>query len=871
MPESKRTATGVLGGFAGLVGLSAVAGLLVTATVTPAIALTSNAATSAINLFEKLPSYLDIDELMLPTTLYYTNSKTKKPVVLTQFYDQNRSPVKFDEIAPVMFDAILSSEDPRFYEHGGIDMIGTARALMQNLRGNGETQGGSSISQQYVKNVLVQKCEWNAKTEEEGEECWLKATTASGSEGYERKLQEMRYAISLEQRYSKNEILLGYLNIANFGGTNYGIDAAAKYYFGVSAGKLSLAQAATLAGMVQNPNNYRIDRPKGSFYHATTDTVTNSKEDGYADAKVRRNYVLDRMLEEGKITKEQHDEAKAEPIKPNITEPKTGCAKSAAPYFCQYVRSIIANDTTFGATAEDRQKALKQGGLKVYTSLDMRLQEKTTKVMKKYTPAKKKITGSKPGWFGSAAVSIEADSGRILSIGQNTKFSEDKSETKKNRAYSSLVYAGDSEYGQSNGFPSGSTFKLFTLIDWLEQGYSLNEVLNGTVRLRSHFTNSCDGDWVPTSSEDFKPVANSGGAAGAVSTPLVFTSRSLNSGYVAMAERLDLCDIKKVATRLGVERADGSGEVTMTGPFSILGTNNVSPIAMAGAYSAVANKGVLCTPRAIDRVTDSEGNDLPMPEHKCKQVLDPGVAATAAYALRAVMTGGTGVPGNPGGSVPVIGKTGTHNKTQKWLIESSTKVTTAVWAGNERGEGDITYNGYKGIAIQNMPFYMNKAIQGKANDLYGGKSFPSPDSKLTRVVYTNLPNVVGMSVDQAKRTLQSAGFQVNVGPSVDSSETKGLVARQTPSAGKVAGGMTVTINPSNGQGVSVPDVSGLSYQQATARLHGEGFGNVRSGSCREDRSVRAGELLATGTSPAAGKTANRNTTISINVRARSCP
>ena len=367
MPDTKRTATGVLGGFAGLIGLSAIAGLLVTATVTPAIALTSNAASSAINMFDKLPSYLDIDALMLPTTLYAKDSKTDKYVVMTSFYDQNRSPVKYNQIAPVMYDALLSSEDPRYYQHGGVDLIGTTRALLQNFRGGGETQGGSSISQQYVKNVLVQKCESDAavvyKTDNAGkavldedgnpvvektvdevkQECWIEATTAVGAEGYQRKIQEMRYAIALEQRYSKNEILLGYLNIANFGGTNYGIDAAAKYYFGVPAAQLSLGQAATLAGMVQNPNVYRIDRATGK----------NSLADGFADTKVRRNYVLDRMLEDGKITKEQHDATKAEAITPKLTSPKTGCAASSAPYFCVYVRSIIATDPAFGATPAD--------------------------------------------------------------------------------------------------------------------------------------------------------------------------------------------------------------------------------------------------------------------------------------------------------------------------------------------------------------------------------------------------------------------------------------------------------------------------------------------------------------------------------------
>src|SRR5690606_24156368 len=142
-----------------------------------------------------------------------------------------------------------------------------------------------------------------------------------------------------------------------------GIDAAAKYYFGVPASQLSLAQAATLAGMVQNPNSLRIDKKEGSFYHPKTDTRTNGEADGYADTKTRRNYVLGRMLADGKITQEQHDAAKAEPVTPNITQPKTGCSNSVAPYFCQYVKSVILNDPAFGETPEDRQRKLRQGGL----------------------------------------------------------------------------------------------------------------------------------------------------------------------------------------------------------------------------------------------------------------------------------------------------------------------------------------------------------------------------------------------------------------------------------------------------------------------------------------------------------------------------
>ena len=232
MPDTKRTASGVLGGFAGLVGLSAVAGVLIAATITPGIALSGAAASSAITMFNNLPSVLDIDKLMLPTTIYYKHPDTGADTMLAKFYDQNRSPVDFDGVAPVMYDAILSSEDPRFYQHGGVDLIGTTRAVIQNA-GGGQTQGGSSISQQYVKNVLIQRCERDAvaeyETDASGEfvldengqkvvavtaeqalqNCWSDATTAKGNDGIQRKLQEMRYAIALEQKYSKNDILPG--------------------------------------------------------------------------------------------------------------------------------------------------------------------------------------------------------------------------------------------------------------------------------------------------------------------------------------------------------------------------------------------------------------------------------------------------------------------------------------------------------------------------------------------------------------------------------------------------------------------------------------------------------------------------------------
>ncbi|MHC2998711.1 transglycosylase domain-containing protein [Microbacterium sp. HJ5] len=914
MPDTNRTASGVLGGITGLVGLSAVAGVLVAATVTPAIALSGAAATSAITMFDNLPSVLEIDKLMLPSNFYATDPETRKPVLLTKFLEQDRTPVTYDQVSPVMYDAILSSEDPRYFQHGGVDLIGTTRAILSNAQGGGETQGGSTISQQYVKNVLIQKCEQNAEAHEAEDEngevvqvtreqalldCWVAATTAEDDEGYVRKLQEMRYAIALEQKYSKEEILLGYFNIANFGGTTYGIESAARYYFGTTAAKLTVAQAATLAGMVQNPNNFRIDKTAGSIFAAdgtsfnkapdgvidegaklgVLDRLVESGEiteeqrlaaaDGYTSTKVRQLYVLSRMLDDEKITHEQYVEAAVWPITPKITPARVGCAAAgASAYFCQYVKYVILNDPAFGKTAEERQLTLQRGGLNVYTTLDARIQQAAVDAMAEYAPTSIDMptgrTVPSKGRFGSTSVSVEATTGRILAIAQNTKFSEDAS-LASDPNFSSLVFAGDEKFGKSGGFPAGSTFKLFTLIDWLEKGHSVNETLNGTTRVFKKMTNSCEGDWY---NEGNVIVKNFGGQGGMVSTPMRFTAQSTNTGFFAMAEKLDLCDIKKVATRMGVTRADGQ-EVSMTNLNSVIGTNAVSPLAMASAYATVANNGMYCQPQVIDRVTDSDGNDLPRPERTCTQVLEPNVAATAAYALQGVMNGGTGAQGNPYDGTPLIGKTGTHEEIQTWLVESSTKVATATWVGNADGGGDVFNTWYKGRKLSNIRYDITRAVQARADAAYGGDRFAEADRELTKFVLTDLPNVVGKLVDEATRQLQGAGFSVVVGAPVDSDLGANLVAAQSPGAGKVAGGSTVTISPSNGQGLKVPDVSGRALDRAIAELRQAGFGNAQPGACTADENGD-GQGRASTTNPAAGTVVNRNTTITVNYTARDC-
>ena len=232
MSAKNRTVSGSLGGLLGFVGMSAIAGVLVTAAVTPALALSGMAATNTINVFENLPDYVKIDQLSQKSNIYATTS-TGAPYLLASFYDQNRVEVSSDAINQFVKDAATSGEDPRFYDHGGVDLQGTVGGLVSTLAGAG-TRGGSSITQQYVKNVLVQKCEVLTDAQKKSD-CYDAATATTP----DRKLKEMRLAIGVEKKYAKDDILRSYLNITGFGGTVYGIESAAEYYYGATAASWS--------------------------------------------------------------------------------------------------------------------------------------------------------------------------------------------------------------------------------------------------------------------------------------------------------------------------------------------------------------------------------------------------------------------------------------------------------------------------------------------------------------------------------------------------------------------------------------------------------------------------------------------------------
>lgn len=211
-----------LGAFTAFLAMSAVAGLCIAATAVPGLLVVGASASGGIRAFQSLPEYLQIGPLAQPTTIYATRDDGS-PQALATFYWQNRLPVSLDKVSTAAKDAAIAAEDPRFFQHGGMDLQGTLRGALSTALG-GKVQGGSSITQQYVKNVLLQKCEamptQTAEQRAAAQACLHDATGVTP----ERKLREIRLAIGVEKRYTKSQILEGYLNIAGFGGTVYGIE-----------------------------------------------------------------------------------------------------------------------------------------------------------------------------------------------------------------------------------------------------------------------------------------------------------------------------------------------------------------------------------------------------------------------------------------------------------------------------------------------------------------------------------------------------------------------------------------------------------------------------------------------------------------------
>jgi membrane peptidoglycan carboxypeptidase len=843
MSAQKLKPSGVLGGVVGFVGFSMLAGVLVTAMVTPALAVTSVAANSTIGVFENLPDYIQIGEQSQQNTIYAMRDGA--PVQVATIYKQNRKEVTADQVSPFLKHAVVDGEDRRFYEHGGVDLPSVARAAIRNQDSSSVQSGSSTLDMQLVKNILVQQAVAQGKTPAERDKLIFGATKAT----IDRKLKEMKLAIGLDKKYTKQEILLGYLNIVGMGSNTYGVESAAQQYFSVSAKDVTLAQAASLIAIVQQPNLQNLSNPK--YYPANKD---------------RRDQILDSMLTMKHITKKQHDEAIATKIKDEVklSPPTNGCRNASvasAKVVCDYVSKLITSDpvgdaeakakaskatsaatanlvavakanaapylTALGSTPAERTANWQKGGYKIYTSIDLNLQDVAQDALNNWTPPTEARFD-----LGAAADTVEGGTGRILVMAQNKIFDDagvDPS-APADASRTALNLSADFPYGNSVGFETGSTYKVFDLANWLQNGHGLNDLVNGsspTTYAPSRFTAPCDPSAIP--SKPYKLFNDSG--SGGILTVKSALIRSVNNAFMDMATKSDLCSIRDTAKSMGAHRADFKSDLTAN-PSAILGSNEQAPLTMAGAVATIGAGGLHCTPIMVDKVVSPSGKDLPGQAKTCNQALTPDVAAGVADAMIGSMTGGTSSPGNPRDGVPIGGKTGTSPTThQDWIMGTTTKTGTAVWTGNVTGKAPlnaftnpITKRNYYSYSR----FQILKAIikSANTNPALHGDAFPKASAAMLGGQSATVPSVVGQTPEQAKALLESLNYVYADGGTVASALPAGKVASTDPAPGsKTPVGATVTVYTSDGSlTTTVPtNLVGMNRHNAIGALTSAGF------------------------------------------------
>ncbi len=565
---------------------------------------------------------------------YYNNANYASRI---KYYGWDRQPVTYSQIDQDMVNAIVAIEDSRYWVHGAIDLRGTIRAAVNDIE-HKPVQGGSTIAQQYVKNVLLLSAEMADN---------IPAEEAADADTLTRKLNELRLAVGFEHEYTKQEILAGYLNDAYFGNNAYGIEAAAETYFGTTVSNLTMDQAATLAGIVENPSKY--------------DPITDP-----ATALERRNTVLARMAQTHTgLTAAQAAADETKPLGLNVSVPQSGCEASSvgsAGFFCEYVEEVFLHDPAYGKTPAARAELLATGGLKIYTTLDPQDQQAANQAVNYVEPDNDGTFN--PGHNADTEAVIQPGTGRIKALAENKPYGTLRGQTE-------IDYAVNTAYGGSSGVQTGSSSKLFTLITALNEGVPFGFTMHvpGSTTVTG-YTN-CQGG--PAGYYDGIPgafnVTNAEGPGASTDTLYTGTTNSINVFYAELEKKVGLCNVVHTAVDLGMTRADGTSLLSSDGgqasadntPSFTLGSVNVSPLSMAAAYATVAARGTYCSPVAIEKIVTDAGSSLSVPSANCHQAISPDVADAVNYILQGVLTTGTAASVGGLAGREAAGKTGTSN------------------------------------------------------------------------------------------------------------------------------------------------------------------------------------------------------------------
>ncbi|AJT65478.2 hypothetical protein T261_3814 [Streptomyces lydicus] len=623
-------------------GVSVLAGAVLAGIALPAAGALGLAAKGSVEGFDDIPANLKTPPLSQRTTILDADGGE-----IAKVYSRDRRVVGLKNISPYMQKAIVAIEDARFYQHGAIDLKGILRALNKNAQSGGVSQGASTLTQQYVKNVFI---------EEAGDDPDKVAQATQQTLG--RKVKELKYAIQLEKELGKRKILQNYLNITFFGQQAYGVEAAAQRYFSKHAKDLKLEEAALLAGIVQSPSRY--------------DPVNDPQE-----ATRRRNTVLQRMADVKDITQAQAHAAAQKPIRLSVSHPKNGCitAVDGAGFFCDYIRKVFLNDKAFGKTRTARSKRWNQGGMTIHTTLDPQTQKSIQKSVSEHVYEDDPVA--------SAATIVEPGTGKILGMGQSRPYGFGPHQTQINLSV-------DHDMGGGAGYQPGSTFKPVVAAAALEQGTSPYQKYSSPYRMRYPSpVQTCNGEWQGTDATQNENKSEVGpyGMKEA-------TAKSVNTYFVQLISDMGICPAVRMAQKMGIERADGKPLQQV--PSMTLGVQEMSPLTMAAGYAAFANGGEYCSPVAIESITDARGKELAVPQSSCRGAMSKKTADTINTLLRGVVQDGTGKKAGLTGR-DSAGKTGTSDsRYAAWFVGYTPNAAGAVWVGDpqhQRKMYDITIGG----------------------------------------------------------------------------------------------------------------------------------------------------------------------------------
>ncbi|HEY0396973.1 MAG TPA: PBP1A family penicillin-binding protein [Acidimicrobiia bacterium] len=678
-------------------------------------------------------------------------------LITTLHAEQDREQVRLDEMAAPLKAAVLAIEDSRFFEHKGVDLRALARALRRNAEAGQVMEGGSTITQQYVKNVLLDP----------------KKTV-------HRKLREAVLAFQIERTHTKESILEGYLNRIYFGNGAYGVQAASQLYFNKPASALSLAEGAMLAGLIQAPEGYD---PFGAP----------------AAALARRQVVLGRMRDLRAAEDSDIAAAQASPL--GVVAKRPTDARYPAGYFVERVKRFVLDDARFGATPADRRRLLFEEGLRIHTTVDLRVQQTAEEAVKG-------VLGNPASDPSGAVVVLDPRTGFVRALVGGRDFFGPEPEAKFDLAIQGMRQ-------------TGSSFKPFVLATALAEGISPQKVYEAPTSLTIAMPDG-QAPWV---------VSNYEGEGGPPVNLVDATVHSINTVYAQL--------IQEVGPQKAIDMARTLG---ITGPLkpypsAVLGSNEISVLDMASAYSTFAADGMHADPVFVTEITKADGSVLYRRPSTLHRAIPTDVARGVTGILSQVVQRGTGAAAQLGDR-PVAGKTGTTNEWRDaWFVGYTPDLVTAVWVGFPERQRSMTppttairvtggswpaqiWHRVMEPALGDSPITAFPVPEVAAPAMQAASSPPPAPAGVP------LPDVAGQYETQARSVLEAAGFRVEVERRPSRERVAGMVADQTPAPGTlVTPGSTVVIGVSAGapRPVVIVNTVGFSVDQAARMLQASGL------------------------------------------------